>query len=97
MATAFLNPIDRARVERRQSQIERLNSVDPVTRYKAKEEALADAASSFSRGMVQKAKQAEKKYLEIERNAERAEREYYKYKPLPQGAKIIPYNEEKTK
>ncbi len=97
MATAFLNPIDRARVERRQSQIERLNSIDPVTRYKAKEEALADAVTSFSKGVVQKAKQAEKEYLDIERKAERAEREYYKFKPLPQGVKTIPYNEEKTK
>ena len=89
MAIAFLSPPDRAAADRRRSQSERLQSVDPTERWKAREEILTDAASELGRSLAQQANRNAEALRRQEREIERYERQHAKYKPLPPGAKII--------
>ena len=48
MAIANLSPPDRRRAEQQASRILRMQSPDPVTRWQAREEQIAEAAGSFN-------------------------------------------------
>lgn len=88
MAIANLSPPDRGRLEQQASRILRMQSPDPVTRWQAREEQIAEAAREYSDRLIQQAEQSRKALEAQERAAERYERENPKYRPLPPGAKV---------
>lgn len=88
MAIAFLSPQDRAKVERQEDQYRRMNSVDPVERYKAKEEVMSGYAAELSKAMTAQAEQTARAYQAEIRRCEEADRRNNPYKPLPKGAKV---------
>lgn len=88
MALAFVDPISAARAARQEKLAADMRSPDPVTRYKAKEEAINGYAAEFGRAMVAKADQTARAYQEQMRFYEQADRAGNPYKPLPKWAKV---------
>ena len=87
MAWANLSPPEQAQSEREKSLIRRLNSVDPVTRYNAREEAFSGAMLEASNTLV---RQAEANARQFQREqAEYEKRQNSKFKPLPYGTTNI--------
>ena len=80
MAIAFVDPISAARKSRRDQLAADMKSPDPVTRYRAKEKAMNHAFMEISAAMVQQAKANAKAAEQQELEAQRFEREYYKYR-----------------
>lgn len=88
MATAFQPPHIAALQAKQADLAKRMESPDPVTRYKAKEEAINGYAVEFGRAMAAKADQTARAYQEQMRFYEQADRAGNPYKPLPKGAKV---------
>lgn len=65
--------MDRERAERAE-----LNSIDPTVRWKAKERAFNRSMAQISDAMVQQAHENAKAVERQEREAQRAEKEFYK-------------------
>lgn len=65
--------MNRERAERAE-----LNSIDPVTRWRAKERAFNRSMAQISDAMVQQAHENAKAAERQEREAQRAEQEFYK-------------------
>ena len=89
MAIAIQPPHITAQQNRQADLARRMNSVDPVTRYKAKEEAMDSYAADFGKAIVAQAEQNAKAYQEQMRFYERSDRENNPYKPLPAGVKVV--------
>ncbi len=88
MAIANLSPPDRRRAEQQASRALRLQSIDPVERYRAREEQIAEAAREYSGELLRQAERNRKAQEAQERAYDRLERENQKYRPLPPGAKV---------
>ena len=88
MATAFQPPHIAAQLAKQADLARRINSPDPVTRYKAKEEAMSGYAAEYGRAAVTQAKENERRYQEQMRRYEQSDRENTPYKPLPKWAKV---------
>lgn len=80
MAMAFDPPHVTAARCKAKAERDAMNSPDPVTRYRAKEKAMNRAFMEISAAMVQQAKDNAKAAEKQELEAQRFEREYYKYK-----------------
>ena len=80
MATVNLPPAAAAKQQQQASRILRLNSPDPLERYTARQESFNEAAASLGRAMVQQAKANAAAVERQDREAQRAEREFYKNK-----------------
>lgn len=80
MAVANVPPGMAAAMDMAKAERDAMNSVDPVTRYRAKEKAMNRAFMEISAAMVQHAKDNAKAAEQQELEAQRFEREYYKYK-----------------
>ncbi len=80
MAFANVPPGMAAAMSRAKAERDAMNSPDPVTRYRAKEKAMNRAFMGISAAMVQQAKDNAKAAEQQELEAQRFEREYYKYK-----------------
>lgn len=89
MAVANVPPGMAAAMSRAKAERDAMNSVDPVERWNAKEEALRGGLAQFGRGMAAKAEQTARAYQAQMRFYERSDRENNKYKPLPKGANIV--------
>lgn len=88
MATAFQPPHIEAQQRRQADLARRMNSADPVERWKAKEAALNSNAADYSRAAIAQARQNARNFEDQMRFYERSDRERNNYKPLPHGAKI---------
>lgn len=80
MAFAAVPPGMAAAMERERAEREALNSPDPVTRYRARERAQNRAFAEFGAALVSGATRNAKAMERQEREAQRAEREYYRNK-----------------
>lgn len=89
MAMAFQPPHIVAKQEKQADFNRRLNSQDPVERWKAKEEAASKGAAAIGKAIASQAQKSAKQYQEQLREYDRIEQEYYHSRPLPAGAKII--------
>lgn len=88
MAVAEMAPGMAARMDRERDLQRRLNSVDPVTRYRAKEEVNATNMAKAGRIAVEIAKRTESEYLAVVGRCDEIDRQALaKYKPLPSWAK----------
>lgn len=91
MAKAFQAPPVVAQEAKRADIERRMNSVDPVTRYRAREEVYSGYASQFGRAMAEQAEQNARAYQIEIRRCEEADRRNNPYRPLPRGAKVTPH------
>lgn len=82
-----------ARMDRDSRLINRLESKDPVERFKGQQELSSRQAKAMGAIMEEQARRSTRAAQEEERLYQEAERRNRKYAPLPQGAKII--NKEK--
>ena len=90
MAYSNVPPHIAAQMQRDADLQQRLNSVDPVTRYRAKEEAESMSMRQMSRIAAAQAKRTEAEYFgELKRCEEIDRQTMAKFKPLPRGAKVI--------
>ena len=80
MAFALVPPHVAARMSQERAEREALNSIDPVTRYRARENAINRAMTEFSSVLVQNAQKNARVAAQQELEAQRFEREYYKNK-----------------
>ena len=80
MATAFQPPHIAAQQAKQADLARRLNSVDPVERWKAKEHAFNRDMAQVSAAMVQQAHENAKAMERQEREAQRFEQEYNRKK-----------------
>ena len=87
MATAFQPPHIAAQQAKQADLAQRMESPDPVTRYKAKE-AINGYAAEFGHAMAAQADQTARAYQAQMRFYERSDRENNPYKPLPKWAKV---------
>ena len=78
MAFAIIPPHMAAAMNRAKAERDAMNSIDPVTRYRAKERAANRAFMEIGAAMVQQAKANAKAAEQQELEAQRFEREYYK-------------------
>lgn len=88
MAIAFQPPHIAAQQAKQADLARRLNSVDPVERYRAQEEVISRQQAAFGKAMAAKAKQTAEAYQAEIRRCEEADRRNNPYKPLPKGAKV---------
>lgn len=88
MAIVNLPPAAAAKQQQQASRALRLQSIDPVERYKAREEQIAEAAREYSGELLRQAERNRKAQEAQERAYDRIEREHQKYRPLPPGAKV---------
>lgn len=82
MAVVLLPPHEQARLNRQRAEQRALNSPDPVERWKAKERAFNRDMAQISAAMVQQAQANAKAMERQEREIQRYEQEYYKYKEI---------------
>lgn len=82
MAIALLNPIDAARQARQSRLHDDMQSIDPVTRYKAKETCFNESLVSMGRGFAEEAKTRGEAFQRQLDAYERKERNSPKYLPL---------------
>ena len=88
MAVANIPPHEAARMDRDRDLRRRLNSIDPVTRYRAKEELDSINMAEMGRIAAAQAKRTEAEYFgELKRCEEIDRQTMAKYKPLPAWAK----------
>ena len=80
MAFAQVPPHVAARMSQERAEREALNSIDPVVRYRAKENAISRAMTELSSILVQNAQNNARAAEQQELEAQRFEREYYKNK-----------------
>ena len=80
MAFAYVPPGMAAAMDRAKAERDAMASLDPLTRYRAKEKAFNRAFMEIGAAMVQQAKDNAKAAEQQELEAQRFEREYYKYK-----------------
>lgn len=88
MATAFQPPHIATQQAKKADLARRLEGPDPVTRYKAKEEAMSGYAADLGKAMTAQAEQTARAYQAEIRRCEEADRRNNPYKPLPKGAKV---------
>ena len=88
MAYAPLPPHLAAQQNKQADLARRLNSVDPVERYRAQEEVISGQQAAFGKAFAAKAKQTAEAYQAEIRRCEEADRRLNPYKPLPKGAKV---------
>jgi len=82
MATANLSPPEMARVQRQQRLYAGLQSVDPVERYRARDQLQHDASITASTALVDKALRVERSFKEQQRYYDYLEKHPPKYKIL---------------
>ena len=89
MAVANIPPHEAAKIQREQNLLGRLNSIDPVTRYRAKEELDSINMAEMGRIASAQAKRTEAEYFGELKRCEEIDRQTMakKYKPLPAWAK----------
>ena len=83
MAIADLSPPDRIRSDYQDKLRSGLSSVDPVERFKAREQILNDKAASVGRALVRQAKNVERAYIEQQIRYDQSDRNPPKYKTFP--------------
>ena len=90
MAMANIPPHEAARMDRDRDLRRRLNSIDPVTRYRAKEEIAVINEAEAGRIFAAKAKATEDAYFaELKRCEESDRATLAKFRQLPRGARTI--------
>ncbi len=77
MATAFIDPLTRARMDRAEQLRADLNSVDPVRRYLAREEAMQEGLTELGNAIAKQAENNAKQYQRIINQPEKS-----RYKPM---------------
>lgn len=77
MAVASLPPGMAAEMERTRAEYEGLNSIDPVTRYKTREQILNRSMTELSSILVQNAQNNARAAEQQELEAQRIERQFY--------------------
>ena len=80
MAFVNLPPHEQARLNQQRAERAELESVDPVTRYRARERAFNRNMAQVSAAMVQQAQDNAKAMERREREIQRYEQEYFKSK-----------------
>ena len=89
MAVVNLPPGEAMAMARDADLQRRLSSIDPVERFRAREECELMSMRQMSRIAAAQAKATERAYFQELERCERADRSNNKYKPLPAGAKVI--------
>jgi hypothetical protein len=88
LAVAEMAPGMAARMDRERDLQRRLNSVDPVTRYRAKEEINTINVAQAGKIAVGIAKRTEDKYKSVIKHCDEIDRQAAeRFKPLPSWAK----------
>lgn len=88
MAIAFQPPHIVAQQNKQDNLLRRIDSADPVERYKAKEEVMSGYAADLGKAMAAQAEQTARAYQAEIRRCKEADRRNNPYKPLPKGAKV---------
>lgn len=88
MATVYEPPFVVAQKNKEADLARRMSSIDPVERWRAKEEAVDSYSAQLGRQMAAQAEKAASAYQAEIRRCEEADRRNSKYRTLPPGAKI---------
>lgn len=88
MAIVFNPPHVQAQEARQRDLDSRLNSADPLTRYRAGEELYCNQIAQMGRQMAAQAEKSARAYQAEIRRCEESDRMNNKYAPLPKGAKV---------
>lgn len=82
MALADIDPINRARMERRDQMHADLCSVDPVARYRAREAYISENIASATNALIRHAKDAEREFQRQQESYDRMEKSGGKYRAI---------------
>ena len=69
MAIALVDPITAARMAKAQKRRADLNSVDPVTRWRAREQGIEDGMTGMGQALARQAEETGKAYQRIIQNS----------------------------